>query len=234
MLLKRKRSDSELSFSSNGTFLSSPPRPIGTAAMDFFGAMDTDQPASPSMTARSCTPAHLPSRTLKRFRDSRPSDEEVHQHTLNLLYSAAAAADPQPQHVLSPPATTIAAAPAPARNQPSLHSFWNLPSAPSSASSTPCASTMSTPNGGLPVHNRPTSCEDCGAGLGSGDDSMDVDGYGLEGTTSDHACGACGKAVCFSCSVSNLGEQRRCLMCAGRKVWVGGIGWATAAGVGVC
>ena len=54
-------------------------------------------------------------------------------------------------------------------------------------------------------------------------DEMEVDGLGAEG---DHACDACGKQVCFHCSVSNLGEQRRCLSCAGRKVWIGGIGWA--------
>jgi len=49
---------------------------------------------------------------------------------------------------------------------------------------------------------------------------MDVDSYGA--TTEGHSCGACGKAVCFSCSVSNLGEQRRCLACAGRKGLVQG------------
>ena len=30
-------------------------------------------------TSRSSTPAHLHSRTMKRFRDSRPSDEEIHR-----------------------------------------------------------------------------------------------------------------------------------------------------------
>jgi hypothetical protein len=63
--------------------------------------------------------------------------------------------------------------------------------------------------------------------LGGGDDDamMDIDGYGSG--LDDWACGACGKAVCFSCSISNLGEHRRCLACAGPRggvrgnVWVG-------------
>ena len=77
-----------------------------------------------------------------------------------------------------------------------------------------------------PAFERPAACEDCGAGL---DDGMDVDG----GAGDDTACGACGKHICYSCSVSNLGEQKRCLHCAGRRVWVGGIGW-TNAEVSVC
>lgn len=38
----------------------------------------------------------------------------------------------------------------------------------------------------------------------------------VEGSCAGGQCGACGKCVCFSCSVSNLGEERRCLGCAGR------------------
>lgn len=65
------------------------------------------------------------------------------------------------------------------------------------------------------------------------------DGYGFE--TYINSCSACARAVCFSCSVGNLGEQRRCLRCAGResastektKKWVGGLGW-TVEGVTVC
>ena len=69
---------------------------------------------------------------------------------------------------------------------------------------------------------------------------MDVDGFGFG--NEDSCCGACGKTVCFSCSITNLGENKRCLACAGGKssgssnngrVWVGGIGWTNASGV-VC
>lgn len=103
--------------------------------------------------------------------------------------------------------------------QQSLHRFWNINSAPATSVLEPAFDQQMS---------APSACEDCGAGLGGVDgDSMDLNG--LE----DHSCGACGKSVCFSCSVSNLGEQKRCLQCAGRRVWIGGIGW-TNAGVSVC
>lgn len=92
MLLKRKRSEDELScFSSGGIGYSSPMRSDhGDVVM-----MDTDtcSPVSPSHPAaafspgmqsrsRSCTPSHLPSRTFKRLRNGRPSDQEVHRKLL--------------------------------------------------------------------------------------------------------------------------------------------------------
>lgn len=88
------------------------------------------------------------------------------------------------------------------------------------------------------IVNRPTTCEDCGVGLSEEDAMMD-DGYGFE--TYINVCSACSRGVCFSCSVSNLGEQRQCLNCAGRKnmgtekvkKWVGGVGW-TSGGVTAC
>lgn len=45
---------------------------------------------------------------------------------------------------------------------------------------------------------------------------MDMDGYafGWSPGDADCVCGACGKAVCAGCSVSNLGSERRCLVCA--------------------
>jgi len=72
MLIKRKRSDSELSF--NPSF-SSPSRP-GTSAFD-FGAMGPDNVRA--LSSRPSTPSHLHSRTMKRFRDNRPSEAEVHR-----------------------------------------------------------------------------------------------------------------------------------------------------------
>lgn len=50
---------------------------------------------------------------------------------------------------------------------------------------------------------------------------MEVDGT----SGSEHTCGACGKAVCFSCSVSRLGEHRRCLVCASASSSAKGRGW---------
>lgn len=73
--LKRKRSDSELSFSSSTT-LSSPPRLLADFGSSVSMA-DYGTPVSAMFRGRS-TPLHLNSRTLKRFRNSRPSDAEVH------------------------------------------------------------------------------------------------------------------------------------------------------------
>jgi hypothetical protein len=72
MVIKRKRSESELSFSSA---FSSPPRP-GSSPFD-FGAMGASDWAV--LSSRPSTPSHLHSRTMKRFRDNRPSEAEVHR-----------------------------------------------------------------------------------------------------------------------------------------------------------
>lgn len=216
--------------------------------------------------SRSCTPSHLPSRTFKRLRNGRPSDLEVHrmlltllltcqpifkleigspwhersENTLKMLYQAQQQ-PPQPHHVFSPPASNVSMPSmpppqTPAQNQPSLHSFWKLPNPQSSSSHSPSpSSALSTASGpSVEMVNRPTACEDCGVGL-SEDDAMMDDGYGFE--TYINVCSACSRAVCFSCSVSNLGEQRQCLNCAGRhnmgtekiKKWVGGVGWTSGA-----
>ncbi|KAI0881238.1 uncharacterized protein GGS22DRAFT_172738 [Annulohypoxylon maeteangense] len=213
MVLKRKRSESSLSSSP----FSSPPR------ADHFSAMDLD--TSP---IRMTSPSHLHSRTLKRFRDSRPSDEEIHQRTLNKLYTA------QKQHLASQQhhfaATNLSALslqPRPqAQAQASLHSFWNLPT---TTPSTPNIHTTTLID--RPPCDGPSNCEDCGQGLHEGD-AMDVDGFGAE--TGDTGCGSCGKHVCSHCSITNLGEPRRCLICAGKKVWVGGLGWAGIQRLRVC
>ncbi|KAF4820116.1 hypothetical protein CGCSCA5_v004266 [Colletotrichum siamense] len=206
MALKRKRSASELV-----TLFNSPAR--SDSSVESF-----DFPISPSLAfpRAFATPSHLDSRTRKRFRDNRPSQEEVHQRTLNMLYSA----QQQDQHMETESSLSPAPVPAvTARNtQKSLHSFWNIKSAQ------PPVSRTASP----PVHQRalsPTSCEDCGAGLGS----ADADGMDIDGCEGDNACGACGKHVCSQCSITNLGEQRRCLHCSGSKSWVTGStpAWAT-------
>ncbi|CAK7226772.1 hypothetical protein SBRCBS47491_006343 [Sporothrix bragantina] len=131
--LKRKRSDSEMSFSSSTT-LSSPPRPIpelGSPASPAFWKI----PSPPMLRGRDAM-SHLPGRTLKRYRNNRPSEAEVHEHTLNLLYTAQQIVRQQPPAVSeqdvslhddmdrmeeddSQPGFDNVAA-----NQPSLHSFW--------------------------------------------------------------------------------------------------------------
>lgn len=284
MLLKRKRSDDQLS-----PFGSSSPLRITTAAdfasldmdidMDMNSDMHVDVGIDSPLSAmtirspsRSCTPSHLPSRTFKRLRNGRPSDHEVHrksgdgaaspqgpflswgmfpdsllchvrastENTLQMLYRAQQRPQ-QPQHVFSPPpaaSPSIApppvshaqpcspAAPAPAQSQRSLHSFWDIPS----RQQPPPAPGLS-PALGPPVDafvDQPTTCDDCGVELGGEDAAVD-DGYGFE--TYISSCSTCCKAVCFSCSVSNLGEQRRCLVCAGKedkqKRWVDTTRWTS-------
>ncbi|KAF5027688.1 hypothetical protein F66182_172 [Fusarium sp. NRRL 66182] len=187
MAHKRKRSVSEFCGSpSSVSSFDSPPR-VGNSLPNPFAFV-------------AATPIHLNSRTMKRFRDNRPSEEMIHQRTLNMLYSA----QNQHQPILpSEIAHTSSEAARPDSHQQSLHRFWNISSAPSTSSSD-FNQTEATPS----------NCDDCGAGLSDpGEEGMEIDGFENE----CHSCGACGKHVCFSCSVSNLGEQRRCLQCAGRK-----------------
>jgi hypothetical protein len=190
--------------------------------------MDTT-PIYPSASfhsnARPHERAYQPGRTMKRFRNNRPSEDEVHRtnhpqvvprlpltspgRTLNLLFSAQQQQTSAPSP--SPSETSLPEEPrrAPRPVQRSLHSFWAISARPTQTPSTSpireCAPS--------------TNCDDCGSSLSSGDDAMDMDDYGM---SADHACTACRKAVCSRCSVSNLGEQRRCLQCAGRGVWSNG------------
>ncbi|KPM45934.1 hypothetical protein AK830_g616 [Neonectria ditissima] len=207
MVIKRKRSVSEL--------LSSPT----SAPSSFKSPPQNTALHNNPFASINATPLHLHSRTLKRFRDSRPSEDEVHQRTLNMLYSAQNQSQEDSDTMSVPERHQEIAQPE--TNQQSLHRFWNI-------SSTPAPSASKQPM--VQLARSPSTCDDCGAGISGGNnDLMNVDGRSHEG----NSCGACGKHVCFSCSVSNLGEQRRCLHCAGRKVRAGGLGW-TNPGVPVC
>ncbi|KAI1819759.1 hypothetical protein F4861DRAFT_525812 [Xylaria intraflava] len=220
MQLKRKRSESELSTSTASPF-SSPSRPDAispsTATPMEIDTFDFTPNFPVSTLFRFSNQGllfpHVPGRTMKRLRDNRPSQHEVHQHTLHMLYAAQrqqpeapahkqpAAEQQQQQH------TPVAARPglAPSSHQANLHSFWNLPSCPSAS---PAECLLPT------VIDTPKECEDCGQNLLGADDSMmmDVDDTSDSGGTS---CRGCGKHVCSHCSITNLGEQRRCLGCAG-------------------
>lgn len=126
------------------------------------------------------------------------------EKTLNLLYNAQYQQPQSPQPSIE--STTDMQTPPTTSNQQSLHRFWKISSQP--VPETPV----------LEVHRpaTPQSCQDCGAATCSNAsvDSMEVDGCQLQ----SGPCLACGKHVCFSCSVSNLGEQRHCLRCA-HGVW---------------
>lgn len=265
MFLKRKRSESDMSFNSS--------LPSPSAGMSNDHGFDLSAIASVINSQKSFstiplpTPSHLHSRTMKRYRNNRPSEEEVHQRTLSLLYAAqqqqqhqqhqaaSPAFDPHPQQREPSTINTVGSSgtlqkqqQAGRGQQRSLHSFWNLPAAQSTTSSSHVsAATLSDTPGNI-LLDTPTSCEDCGAGPsgnsgGSGGnrhakrrgegrdhdvDMMDVstqDSSGREQGNYEYdsslsQCEACGKMVCFSCSISNLGEHRRCLACAERRVWV--------------
>jgi hypothetical protein len=163
-------------------------------------------------------------RTTKR----RKTEQEQYTHTrlvtertLNMLY-AAQRQQPSAQHheihtsnqlqhnvpIPTQPGTSSSSS---SSHQTNLHSFWNLPSRPSAATAA-CLPPATV--------DQPTECEDCGQNLGGDDDGMmmDVDDMsGAEGAS----CGACGKHVCSHCSITNLGEQRRCLGCAGTTTKAG-------------
>jgi hypothetical protein len=111
--------------------------------------------------------------------------------------------------------------------QASLHSFWKLPIS-HTAPTVPMPSTTIC----YPSHQSgfgPSECEDCGRSLVdiSGGDSMDVDSDVYAGETSTN-CSRCGKHVCSHCCITNLGEQRQCLHCAGKNSWAGGLTWPRA------
>ncbi|KAJ8125883.1 hypothetical protein O1611_g7755 [Lasiodiplodia mahajangana] len=216
------RSESELSTSTTSTF-NSPPRfgffspSSADMSMDIDSFdFDANSPVSPlsRFGNRTLQFPHTQGRTMKRFRNNRPSEHEVHQRTLNMLYAAQrqqSAAQPHEAHIPNQIQhnVPIAAQPGPpsslsSSHQTSLHSFWNLPSRPSA----PPAASPTTNHSDVP-----TECEDCGQKFGGGDDgTVDVDDVSaIEGAS----CGACGKHVCSHCSITNLGEQRRCLGCAG-------------------
>ncbi|KAI1432174.1 hypothetical protein GGR50DRAFT_697282 [Xylaria sp. CBS 124048] len=221
---KRKRSESELSASTTSPLGSpsrfdavSPPSTDTPMDIDSFSFTPSFTPNFPPPSTLSCSNnqnliyPRASGRTMKRFRNNRPSEHEVHQRTLNKLYAAQrlltnAQSQPMPtfgQQKQHAPVATQSGSAASA-HQTSLHSFWNLPSY-LSASPTKCLLPM--------LVDMPTECDDCGRKLHSdNEDMMDVDDApDAQGTS----CCACGKHVCSHCSISNLGEQRRCLGCAG-------------------
>ena len=72
------------------------------------------------------------------------------------------------------------------------------------------------------------TCEDCEASLSSQDSDTCMGGMdGGEMDGDNYACRSCGRKVCGTCAVVEVGDGRECLQCrtsTGKK-WVGGIGW---------
>ena len=182
------------------------------------------------LSSRPSTPSHLHSRTLKRFRDNRPSEAEIHrkrcppclpfqlaniiciERTLSILFSAQQQQRNSSSGAQSQSDTTLAESPRPQAqirreaHQRSLHSFWGLTVSTSSAA-TPM--TVPAPPPTMEGQSVLTICEDCDARASDRTEMMDVDDFG--------SCGACGKTICSRCSISNLGDNRRCLVCAEQR-----------------
>lgn len=249
MFLKRKRSESEISTTSS--LLSSPLHANNSNSMH----IDSPSIRSPNLFSSRTKKRHRDNRpnedTVHRMSPHssnptapRPILINSTEHTLSILYSAQQPSNintncmPPPSPSAISPRTIIPHPPNNAPHQASLHTFWQLPSnrqiSPSSDSSY-TSSTSVSPKTITHPHLIPTNCEDCDASLANmdGGDEMDVDTimdidmYGAGET--NHACTNCGKQVCHSCAVSNLGVERKCLTCAGsnrnESKWVGGLGW---------
>ncbi|EPE04670.1 orf21 protein [Ophiostoma piceae UAMH 11346] len=146
-MLKRKRSDSELSLSSSST-LSPPSRPPTTFNFSNAALADVELYASAKFRGLRA-PSHLNSRTMKRTRNGRPPEAEVYERTLGLLYAAQESAHHRPAQTEEPPShykgqqdrdgetqlpprTPQSTDDYSPPNQPSLYSFWNI------ASPAPC------------------------------------------------------------------------------------------------
>ncbi|KAG9240092.1 hypothetical protein BJ878DRAFT_320387 [Calycina marina] len=185
MVLKRKRSDSEIS-SSSSLLNVTPQFPFNVMSMDYHWQNQIQ------------TRSLFSSRTRKRYRNNRPDESQVHQHTLSLLYSAQRAAQSYP----SPPMfeQQDPTAPLPNSNartrQPSLHSFWQVSNVrQSSPSSSASSSGDVTPTVEMTSPLQATSCEDCDTSREQADDAMDIDmmdiGTAISGK--NYLCSRCGK-----------------------------------------
>lgn len=109
------------------------------------------------------------------------------------------------------------------QNQPSLHTFWPLPTPPVSAPQSPPPSSQ---------HLFSLTCDDCDSLLLSPSD-VDICMTGMDDMEEcgEFSCRSCGRRVCGACAVVDVGVGRECLGCktkgggSRRETWIGGIGW---------
>ncbi|KAK6508545.1 hypothetical protein TWF506_010632 [Arthrobotrys conoides] len=149
------------------------------------------------------TQHHIPlgvnSRTLKRYRDSRPDEKSVHDYTLSKLYSAQRSSNTQqaePQSAISPAYTPANHSHQPA--QRNITTFFRRD---------PSHMTTFTGNQPAPqIHTTTLSCADC-------DSVLQTLPHDEEGEC--YACQSCRKTVCGGCSTGGVewGMERRCLEC---------------------
>ena len=237
MTVKRKRSDSGTSpSSSTATFPSRDPS--SSPCPDISMVDDASFSAQPIHYPKILS-SRLNSRTRKRFRDNRPNQSEIHgTYLLQCIRYAFAPFPPSRLTTFSlattyerlflaarspPPIEHSTASqimntrPSPPQRQSSLHNFWPI------ASSTPAVSEPIMAE--APVN---VACEDCEASLPAQDSDICMGGVDAGATEgADYACRSCGRNVCGTCAIVEIGEGRECLQCriSPRKKWVGGIGW---------
>ncbi|PWW78541.1 hypothetical protein C7212DRAFT_316212 [Tuber magnatum] len=165
-------------------------------------------------------------RTMKRWRNGKPREEEVYQYTLQKLFSAQSS---QPSH--TPTTSSVFRAihaqssghnanstTPPDRGQrvlapPQRISPFSVMAhtKPISSNSTPFSKLMPCTSAAASSQapERMASCEDC-------DRPMELSGF--SGMNEEGRCGACSRRVCESgCSVSLGDGARLCLDCAMRR-----------------
>ncbi|KAL8807352.1 MAG: hypothetical protein Q9223_007797 [Gallowayella weberi] len=219
MSLKRKRSIDTFSPSSSTTSSLSPssrntspiafPHTSRPYSHEVDASSPTDRLSMPLYPNH--TSSNLHSRTKKRLRNNRPDDSEVFASTYDLLFSAARSAhlNPRPSSALHHQQLHHTAPQAP--RQSSLHHFWTLPAPPTSNAIE--AEALPPPN-----QFSGEKCEDCDAPLplslmddvAMGDIGIDSGSTWLD---EDRRCRECGRMVCATCAVVEVGAGRECLEC---------------------
>jgi hypothetical protein len=137
------------------------------------------------------------------------------EHTLSKLYSVRQQEPSTIRDIITLP-NPVPSRSATSTDQRSLHAFWHI-SAPLPIDTAPPALVHKA---AISLVNGHTTCEDCGAALhGGGEDAemLDLDLQAYDAACA-RTCVACEKPVCGSCSVSVLGVEPRCLLCAGRDL----------------
>jgi len=206
MVLKRKRSDDAMSLCSN-----SPPHFASSASP----SPDTRMDHQGHTISSHYIPEGVSSRTLKRWRNSRPDDQAVYDYTLSKLYTAQ-------QQLPSPSSPTFTPINLPSSTMSLLSSPRKSFSSHTHQNNTPSGifnfftrkpSIIPHPFSTNPLHNTPTTrsihtitCSDCDVVLQTPFDDEDGECYG---------CVGCSKKVCGGCSIGGeeVGMVRRCLEC---------------------
>jgi len=185
-----------------------------SSTMQIKRKRSTDSPSTSSSTSTppQSSSSTSASRTLKRYRDNRPSEEIIHATTMQKMYAAQRQGH-APEPLLSTPIMDIDTQSDSGYGQKRLDSFWAVPK-------TQTCSAKQTWTNQQSWHG--PRCEDCDAPIVDTEDiagGMGGADYQMSGTDaaevqSGGCCAGCGRRVCGLCSL--VREQRVCLECAGK------------------